>query len=162
MQLNHAEKLEELLVNIKEKLDEEDTSKLELERCQRIIHRASTYSSNCKACGDYLLELESHLHDLYEKVEHGKEPNVKEHRSFVGNIVSHMQKEHKLVTKGYYMSVFISIGTGLGLVFGSLLFDQLALGLPIGFMLGIAIGAGLDEDAKKKGNVIQIFTSAKD
>ncbi|MYL32050.1 glycine zipper family protein [Pontibacillus yanchengensis] len=48
----------------------------------------------------------------------------------------------------------MSIGTGLGLVFGLLLFDQLAPGLPIGFMLGIGIGAGLDEDARKKDKVI--------
>ncbi|PWU69080.1 glycine zipper family protein [Gracilibacillus dipsosauri] len=46
------------------------------------------------------------------------------------------------------------LGTSLGVVFGLLLFDNLALGIPIGVGLGLAIGSLLDEDAKKKGLTI--------
>ncbi|WP_154651045.1 glycine zipper family protein [Robertmurraya massiliosenegalensis] len=39
-------------------------------------------------------------------------------------------------------------------MFGLTIFDNIALGIPIGMCLGLAIGTGLDSDAKKKGKTI--------
>ena len=46
------------------------------------------------------------------------------------------------------------LGTSLGIVFGLLFFDNLALGIPIGCAIGVAIGAALDANANSKGMVL--------
>ncbi|TGB05425.1 glycine zipper family protein [Halobacillus salinus] len=45
------------------------------------------------------------------------------------------------------MAIGISIGTALGMT----VFDNAAIGTSLGLAMGIAIGAGKDEEAKKKG-----------
>jgi hypothetical protein len=46
------------------------------------------------------------------------------------------------------------MGSGIGLILGFLLFDNIALGLPIGVGMGVDIGAAIDGDTKKKGLTI--------
>src|SRR5690606_1667397 len=81
---------------------------------------------------------------------------AKDLSSKLNEIKSYLQKQHKLIPEGFYMSVYMPLGTSLGLVFGLALFDfdNIALGLPIGLCLGIAVGTSLDADAKKKGKSI--------
>ncbi|SHF90310.1 hypothetical protein [Ornithinibacillus halophilus] len=126
-------------------------AKLDVDRCKRVIQRLDSFSSDCEECEEHFVDLESHLMELHEKVDHLDEDDLKKHGQKLENISSHLKNQHKLVTSGYYMSIFISIGTSLGLVFGLVLFDNLALGLPIGMSVGLAIGVMLDENAKKKG-----------
>ncbi|MCM3671995.1 glycine zipper family protein [Mesobacillus maritimus] len=48
----------------------------------------------------------------------------------------------------------MSIGMGLGMVFGSLALDNLALGMIFGISIGVGIGSMLDRNAKKNDLVI--------
>ncbi|WP_234028562.1 hypothetical protein [Lentibacillus sp. Marseille-P4043] len=70
--------------------------------------------------------------------------------------MSNLQKKHKLVEEGYYLGIFMSLGLSLGVVFGLTVLDIGLLGLPIGvgMCIGLAIGSGMDADAKKRGKTI--------
>lgn len=61
--------------------------------------------------------------------------------------------KHKLVTKGYYTAIWMSLGIALGMPWG-VTFGNIALGMPIGLAIGLAIGSSLDAKAAKEGRVI--------
>ena len=76
-------------------------------------------------------------------------------------------KEHKLVTKGYYRNLWMSLGmVAFGLPLGSALGASLGnmaflgTGLPIGMVIGMAFGAGQDKKAEKEGRVLNLTHSS--
>jgi hypothetical protein len=119
-----------------------------------VIKRLGTFEHHCKECEKYLLELNAHLEKLKSKQGQFEKIDLKEHQGLVNKVISHLQREHKLVREAYYVGIFMLFGSSIGLAFGMLLFDNLALGLPIGVGVGVAIGAALDADARKKNLVI--------
>ncbi|GMQ25774.1 hypothetical protein Aoki45_24560 [Algoriphagus sp. oki45] len=78
-------------------------------------------------------------------------------------ILRHLQKELKIVPKGYYRNQWMVVGMSafglpFGVVFGTTL-DNMAfigIGLPMGMAIGIGIGNGMDEKAKKEGRQIDL------
>ena len=139
--------LEELKGNLGEKLGKQ----LNLALLERVVKRLQSFSPECEQCEQHLEGLSVHIENLKSKHGQIEKSDLKEHQRKVNIIISHLQKEHKLVTEGYYMGVYMSLGMSIGLVFGLTIFENIALGLPIGMIMGIAIGVGLDADAKKKG-----------
>lgn len=138
---------------IKNKFDPKYIKKLDLPLTDRIAARLAEFSNDCKTCSQLLTGLEAELNNLLENQNLEKE----QIRAFKKNqhaYISHLSKEHKLVREGQYVATYMSIGVSLGLVFGMITFDNIALGLPIGIAVGVAIGSGKDADAKKKGLVI--------
>jgi len=84
-------------------------------------------------------------------------------RKTVDNILKHLEKEVKLVTKNHYrrlwlvlgLSVFgISFGVALGASLGNM--GLIGVGLPIGMAIGIAVGTAKDKEAFKKGNQLDV------
>jgi len=71
----------------------------------------------------------------------------------IGNITKHLQKQHKLVTKGHYIGTAMAIGAGTGVALGAAL-DNAAIGPALGVTIGLAIGSYLDKKAEKEGRVI--------
>lgn len=78
-------------------------------------------------------------------------------------ILKKVEKEHKIVTKNYYRTVWmlfgmsgigIPIGVAFGLSIGNI--GLLGLGLPIGMAIGLAIGASLDKKAQTEGRQLNI------
>lgn len=49
-----------------------------------------------------------------------------------------------------YRGSGMAIGAGLGLIFGMLLFDKIALGLVLGVAIGLGIGSIVDMQANKE------------
>ncbi|MFA1819702.1 hypothetical protein ACDX78_05805 [Virgibacillus oceani] len=154
MDSQRVDKLKTILNELGKTVDEEIAKKLELEKCDRIIQKLSSFSPDCEACDQHFIDLENHIMQLRDKSDQLTEEDIKQHKQIIDDISAHLQKEHKLVTKGYYLSIYISMGAGIGVVLGLLVFDNIGLGLPIGFGIGVAIGAGLDADAEKKGMVL--------
>lgn len=142
------------LEKVKNNLTPHDAKKLDVDLIERMIIRLNSFSPDCEACRQLFLEMERELERLNAKQGLMEKVDLKQHDQMKNKIISHLQKEHKLVTKGLYLSIYMSLGMSIGLVFGMLIFDNLALGLPIGMVLGMAIGSGLDADAKKKGLTI--------
>lgn len=73
-------------------------------------------------------------------------------------IVQLLEKEHKIVPKGYYKNMWMAIGMSafgipIGVAFGAALSNMafMAMFMPIGMVIGIAIGTQKDNDAAKKG-----------
>jgi hypothetical protein len=50
-----------------------------------------------------------------------------------------------------YLGLGIALGAGLGVVFGQLLFDDLAIGIAIGTGIGLTVGSGLMAAAQASG-----------
>lgn len=78
-------------------------------------------------------------------------------------ILKQAEKEHKIVPKNYYrtlwmllgMSVFgLPIGVAFGLSIGNI--GLLAIGLPIGMGIGIAVGMSMDKKAMNEGRQLNI------
>jgi hypothetical protein len=78
-------------------------------------------------------------------------------------ILKQVEKEHKIVPKNYYRTIWmlfgmsgigIPIGVAFGLSLGNL--GLLGLGLPIGMAFGLAIGSSLDKKALKEGRQLNL------
>jgi F0F1-type ATP synthase assembly protein I len=154
MKIKRADKLKTMLEKLENTVDEGTSKKLELEKCHRIIQKLSSFSADCEACEQYFADWESHILQIRDRADQLREEDVTQHKQKKDNISAHLQKEHKLVTSGYYLSIYMTMGMSLGVVFGLLIFDNIGLALPIGFGIGLAIGAGLDAEAEKKGMVL--------
>jgi hypothetical protein len=154
MENKMVDKLVNELGKLKEGLGEKQVKQLNLKLLERAIIRMGSYSKDCKECEKFLTVLKDHIKNLKKKNgQFGKE-DMKEHRRQLDLMISHLQKDHKLVTEGYYVSMYMMMGSGVGLVLGLITFNNPGLGLPIGLCLGLAIGAALDASAKKKGQTI--------
>lgn len=128
--------------------------KLNVEMVERIIKRLDSFSSECEECNHYLNELGDYILLHKEELEKLEKNSVKQYRQMIANITSHLQKNHQLVTQGYYLGIYISLSLSVGLIFGMVIFDNLAIGMSIGMLIGVVIGNSLDENAKKKGLMI--------
>lgn len=151
MENQRVEKLTTILEELRSSVDDNVASKLDLETCNRIIQRLSSFSSDCVECDQHFIDLEKEIIQLKDKSDTLVEDNFKHQQQKIAAITSHLQNQHNLVTSGYYLSIYMSIGTSLGLVFGLLFGDNIALGLSLGMGIGVAVGVSLDADAKKKG-----------
>lgn len=78
------------------------------------------------------------------------------------DILKHLEKEHKLVTKNYYASLWLPLGmTAFGLPIGTVISAAtgnvafIGIGLPIGMAIGSLYGASLDKKAAKENRVLE-------
>ena len=74
-------------------------------------------------------------------------------------ILTTLERKLKLVAKNHYRNTWMAIGmsafgVSLGTAFGAAMDNMglLAIGIPIGMCIGIAVGSAMDADAQKKGN----------
>jgi hypothetical protein len=78
-------------------------------------------------------------------------------------ILKQVEKEHKIVSKNYYRTIWMlfgmsGIGLPIGVAFGLSIgnIGLLGLGLPIGSAIGLAIGISLDKKAFVEGRQLNI------
>ena len=81
-------------------------------------------------------------------------------------ILRMLEKDHNITPKNYYRNKWMGIGmliygVSFGVIFSSILgnYAFVGVGLPIGMVLGMAIGANKDNKAKEQGNQLDIETS---
>ena len=77
-------------------------------------------------------------------------------------ILKTLEKKHKIVPVGYYRNMWMVLGMSafgipLGVAFGSSLGNMgfLGTGLPIGMVIGIAVGMKKDNEAAKNGKQLE-------
>ena len=145
--------IESLIDSIAEKFQEKETKKLELEKLKKAAGKTADYKSSCSTCSALLDELKENLHHLIKQHSLPKS-DMAAHKKVRTKLLEHLRTEHGIIEKGYYTSLYMSLGIAIGLPFGLLLFDNVALGLPIGLSIGLAIGAGADHEKEKKGKVL--------
>jgi hypothetical protein len=149
-----SDKLKADLLVFNEKIGDKNSKQLNVDQLIRVVDRLETFSGECQECEKYLSNFSNHIENLKNQYVNNMKLDFKDHQKKVNEIISHLQNQHKLISEGYYLTIYMSIGMSLGLVFGLLVGDNLALGLSFGLGIGIAIGASLDADAKKKGLTI--------
>lgn len=73
-------------------------------------------------------------------------------------IARKLEKEHKIVPKGYYKQLWMALGMSafgipMGAAFGAAIGNMamLGMGIPIGMAFGIAVGSQKDAQAAKEG-----------
>lgn len=150
----HVDKIKATINELRRIDNKKINTVLDLNKCERVIDKLGTLANDCQECEQQLVEFEKHYNHILEKNNQLQESDYKLHKKLIRAAYSHLQKNHKLLPDGYYLSLFISVGMSIGVMFGLTIFDNIALGLPIGMCMGIAIGSGLDADAKKNGKTI--------
>lgn len=148
---NLVEQIRSLIKELKASVGEQISKRLGLTKNEQMVEKLNSFSHDCEECQQLLHDTKNHLIYLNENIPH---IDMNQHKKITQKISTHLQKTHKLLPEGYYLSLYMSIGISIGVVFGLTIFDSIALGIPIGMSIGLAIGAGLDGDAKKKGKTI--------
>jgi len=77
-----------------------------------------------------------------------------------------LEKELKIVPKGYYQNLWIALGIcvfglPIGVVFGTSLDNMglLGIGLPIGVAIGYVLGSRMDKKASEEGRQLDVKTT---
>lgn len=149
-----SEKLFKDFEELKAAMDVKTAKSFNMELLERIIKRVDSFAPECEECSKTLKELEEHINRLKVKQGNFDKNDFRENSAKMNNIISHLQKQHKLITEGTYLGTYMCFGVSIGVVFGLTIFHNLALGMPIGMCLGIALGSAMDADAKKKEKTI--------
>jgi len=136
----------------KDSLSKKDYKKYKLDLLLRVAKRVDDFSSYCGECQMFQQEITRLTGDLQNISLMSKE-NRKSYFKTIGNITKHLQKQHKLVTAGHNIGIWIGIGMGIGVAIGAALGNP-GIGPAIGVALGVAVGSYLDRKAKKEGRVI--------
>ena len=139
----------------KDAFSNKDAKKYKLDLLLRVAKRVDDFYSYCGECQLLQTEIAKLTQDLSYLLQMPN-PNKEDRKSYfktINNIVKHLQKQHKLVSEGYYMGIGIAIGMGIAAAIGA------ALGNPgaatgIGIALGLVIGRYLNNKAKKEGRII--------
>ncbi|MFZ7134241.1 MAG: hypothetical protein ACOWWR_17990 [Eubacteriales bacterium] len=145
------DKLINEITEITQKAGSKTAKRLDLKLLERATKKLYLFSKNCAACESYLMDLDIHIKSFNNQLEHLQEMDIKNHQCKVKEMISHLQKQHGLVSEGYYVDNYMTFGMSLGLIAGLLLLNNLALGLTMGMCLGLIFGSMKDAQAKKKG-----------
>ncbi|MDY0236238.1 MAG: hypothetical protein RBR71_09430 [Gudongella sp.] len=138
----------------KEHVKKRDSINLELNHFDRMISLLGANSKKCSECKRLYTDVEDYFEVLKEKEYHLNRKDKKEGKVLTNTIMKHLHKEHNLFRQGHYMSIFIPLGTSVGLVVGLLFFGKIVLPTVLGLTLGLLIGVVLDATVKKYNRTI--------
>jgi hypothetical protein len=89
---------------------------------------------------------------------HDEKELKKEVRKAQYAIIKKLEKDHKIVPKGYYQTLWLALGMSIfgvpmGMAFGAAIGNiaMFGIGIPIGMAIGIAVGSQKDAAAAKNG-----------
>ena len=134
-------------------LSKKDAKKYKLDLLLRVIRRVDEFSATCGQCQLSQQEITELVQGLGNLIQIPDKERRKSYNRAINNMVKHLQKQHQLVSEGYYIGIGLVIGTGIGVALGTTL-DNSGIGTSIGIAIGIAIGSYLDKKAKKEGRTI--------
>ena len=135
-------------------LNKKDFKKYKLDLLLRVAKRVDDFSATCGECQTFKQDITGLLQEIGYVV--GMAMSGEKRKSYVRRIniiIKHLQKQHKLVSEGYYIGIWMAIGTATGVAIGAGS-DNVGVGIPIGIGIGVAVGSYLDRKAKKEGRVI--------
>jgi hypothetical protein len=138
---------------LKGTLSEKDYKKYKLPMLLCVAERITQFSSECGQCQMFQQDVSNIVQEVGNLVQMGNKEKQKAYSKSMNQIIGHLQRQHKLVTEGYYIGICMVIGSGIGVAFGAVM-DNAAGGIPIGVGIGLAIGATLDIKAKKEGRIL--------
>jgi len=133
--------------------DESLHKKVETAYFKRLLEKMATHAASSEALDAFKAEMDAYVASIPNKVGFEDKETRRNFLKKKAKIKSAAITKHKLVNKGFYVSLWIPIGMALGMPWG-VAFGNIALGLPIGLAFGLAIGAWLDGKAVKEGRVV--------
>jgi len=142
----------------KDSLDKKDYKKYKLDLLMRLAGRIDSFSAICGECQMFKQDISRLSQDINYSMQVSGTIRMsgderKSYNRTINTITKHLQKQHKLVTEGYYTGIGSAIGTGIGVAIGAALGNP-GIGAPIGIGIGLAIGRYLDNKAKKESRII--------
>jgi len=144
-----AEQINEL----KNTLIEKDYKKSKLNLLLCMAQRVAEFSSECGQCMLFRQDVTTLTRDVSNVVQIADKEGRKAYFKSINRIIGHLRRHHKLVTEGYYIGIFMALGSGIGIALGAAM-DNVGSGIAIGVGMGLAIGAALDAKAKKEGRIL--------
>jgi len=138
---------------LKDTITEKEYKKYKLNLLLCVAQRVAELSPECGQCQMFQQDISTLTQEVGNLIQINDKEKRKAHLKSINEIVKHLQKQHKLVTEGYYMGIGMAIGSGIGVALGAAS-DIIGSGIPIGIGIGMAIGAALDAKAKKEGRII--------
>jgi hypothetical protein len=136
----------------------EEAKKYKLDLLLHAAEKVDEFSPRCGECQALQPKIMEMVRELGIITQVPGRQALKKHTRAVNEVVAHLQKGHKVVSKGHYMGVGIGIGMVIGGALGGGLgsmIDFPAIGTIVGIALGIAIGIYLDKKAQREGRVIK-------
>ncbi len=118
-----------------------------------VADRTDEFSDMCGQCQIFKQDISTLVTDISYLVQTGDKDKRKSHVKKIDTIVSHLQKQHKLVAEGYYTGIAIAIGAGVGAALGAAT-DIIGAGIPLGIGAAVAIGIALDSRAKRENRIL--------
>jgi hypothetical protein len=79
----------------------------------------------------------------------------------VAKMTGHFRKEHKLVTEGFYKSLFAAAGAVIGMVIAFVVIPYNTVWVIVGAGAGLVVGAILDAKIKKEDRILYQQTSRR-
>jgi len=134
-------------------LNKKVSKKYKLDLLLRIAKRVADFSTQCGQCQMFQQDITTLTKELSYLLQAQNKEAQKRYFKTIGNITKHLQKQHKLVTKGQYIGICMAIGAGIGAALGAVL-GNAGIGPALGITIGLAIGSYLDKKAQKEGRVI--------
>ncbi|WP_298420748.1 hypothetical protein [uncultured Kordia sp.] len=127
--------------------------KIETAYLKRLLEKMSTHAASPEALITFQKQMDVLIEAIPSKFDFENKIVRRNFMKKKATIKNTATSKHKLVTKGYYISMWMGLGIGLGMPWG-VAFGNIALGLPIGLAIGVAIGSSLDAKAAKEGRVV--------
>ena len=134
-------------------LSQKDFKKYKLDLLSCVTQRVAEFSPMCTECHMFQQDIMSLTKDMSNLVQTADKERRKAYFKALNKVTGHLQKQHKLVTEGYYAALCMALGSGLGVAIGAAM-DNIGTGMAIGVGVGIAIGVALDAKAKKEGRIL--------
>jgi len=134
-------------------LSKKEQKKYQLDLLLRVTRRVAEFHDECGECQLFQQEITAYVNELGNMIHLADDTRRKQYRKRLKQTVRHLQGQHKLVPKGYYAGIWISIGTAIGVAIGAGM-DSVGAGIPIGIGIGVAVGMMLDAKAKREDRVI--------
>jgi len=134
-------------------LSGKDYRKYKLDLLLCIAQRVDGFFSECPQCQAFRQDITTLTQDAGNVVQIADRESRKAYFKAINSIIGHLQRQHKLVTEGYYMGICMALGAGLGVALGTAM-DYIGSGIPIGVGVGVVIGVALDTKAKKEGRIL--------
>lgn len=133
-------------------LDEKQRKSLQIDLVSRAIAKVPDQIHDPVQIEEFKRATEL-LIDSIPNTNDGQTLNRKDYAAKLSAYKTMLMKKHGIVTEGYYMAIWTSLGISFGVAFG-LLLKNLALGIALGVAIGVAFGTGLNSKAQKQGKVL--------
>ncbi len=134
-------------------LDTSLQKKVEVDYFKRLLEKMATHAASQEALNTFQTQMEAYIEAIPSQTgfndKHVKRNFIKKKAKLKNTAIT----KHKLVNKGYYMSLWMPLGMAMGMPWG-IVFGNIAFGLPIGLAFGLALGSWLDSKAAKEGRVV--------